>query len=125
MRRAPVVTLAVLATLAISIGANTAIFSVVNAVLIKPLAYPDADRLISVSLAFPVMRIDDLESARPAHEVSVSGIRTPVREQPGYLRRLRHADRASHVSTLPRADTGAAAAGMAVAQGIDRLYARV
>jgi predicted permease len=63
MRRTPVVTLAVLATLAIGIGANTAIFSVINGVLIKPLPYPDADRLISVSLASPVMRIADLESA--------------------------------------------------------------
>jgi hypothetical protein len=63
MRRTPVVTLAVLATLGIGIGANTAIFSVINGVLIKPLPYADADRLISVSLASQVMRIDDLDSA--------------------------------------------------------------
>jgi predicted permease len=63
MWRTPPVTAAVLATLAIGIGANTAIFGVVNGVLIKPLPYPDADRLISVSLASPVMRIADLESA--------------------------------------------------------------
>ena len=63
MGRTPPVTLAVLATLAIGIGANTAIFTVVNGVLIKPLPYPDADRLVSISLASPVMRIDDLDSA--------------------------------------------------------------
>jgi predicted permease len=63
MRRAPAVTLAVLATLAIGIGANTAVFSLVDAILIRPLPYPEADRLISISLASPVMRIEDLESA--------------------------------------------------------------
>jgi predicted permease len=63
MRRTPVVTVAVLATLAVGIGANTAIFSVINGVLIKPLPYPGADRLISVSLTSRVMQIADLESA--------------------------------------------------------------
>ena len=42
--RNPVFTAAVLLTLTIGIGANTAVFSVVNSVLLKPLPYPDADR---------------------------------------------------------------------------------
>jgi len=63
MRRTPVVTLAVIATLAIGIGANTAIFSVVNGVLIKPLPYPDSDRLITMSHSAPGVKVADVSSA--------------------------------------------------------------
>jgi predicted permease len=61
--RTPAVTLAALATLAIGIGANTAIFSVVNGILIRPLPYPEANRLVWISHTSPVLRIDDLGSA--------------------------------------------------------------
>src|SRR6059058_801593 len=56
-RRAPGLTFLVVVSLAIGIGATTAIFSVVNALLLKPLPYPDPERLAVLWLRSPGINI--------------------------------------------------------------------
>jgi putative ABC transport system permease protein len=75
--RAPGFTAVAVVTLALGIGANTAIFSVVRSVLLAPLPFADPDRLISVWHAYPPAQpraavsapgFDDLRQARHIFE---------------------------------------------------------
>ncbi len=60
-------TLATLLTLALAIGANTAIFTVLNAVLLRPLPYAEPDRLVTLFNAYPKFGIERGQSSVPGY----------------------------------------------------------
>ncbi len=63
LSRSPVLQAITLITLAIGIGANTAIFSLVNSILWKPLSFPDSGRLVAVWQKAPGMNLESLDAS--------------------------------------------------------------
>ena len=58
LRRSPSFTLVVLATLALGVGVTTAVFSLVNGMLLSPLPYADAERVMTLWEANPQLDIE-------------------------------------------------------------------
>jgi len=65
LRKNPGYTLVTVLTLALGIGANTAIFSVVNGVVLKPLPYPNPSRLVYITSQFPGLGFDQFWVSAP------------------------------------------------------------
>jgi len=63
--RKPTFTIVAVLTLALGVGANTAIFSIVNAVLLRSLPYPDPDRLVRVFFNEPGVGLRDVAFSKP------------------------------------------------------------
>jgi predicted permease len=61
--RTPMFTLITLIMLGVSVGANTAVFSVLESILLKPLLYPEPDQLVGVWLTAPRINIKELPTS--------------------------------------------------------------
>ena len=65
LRKSPGYAIVTILTLALGIGANTAIFSVVNGVILKPLLFSEPDRLIFITSQFPSLGFDQFWVSSP------------------------------------------------------------
>lgn len=64
LSKSPSVVLVAVLALALGIGANTALFTVVNAVLLRPLPYPESERLMQLARYYPGFDVSSLSAAK-------------------------------------------------------------
>ena len=97
---APVFTAVTVLTLALGIGANSAIFSLVNAVLLRPLGYEDPERLMMIHEIIPESRVPRF-GVSPTDYLDLVQYQTPSRTSASTVRGLR----SSPGRAIPRASS--------------------
>jgi predicted permease len=65
LRKTPGFTVTTLATVAICVGANLAIFAVINSILLRPLPFPQSDRLVTIYNTYPKAGVQDDGASLP------------------------------------------------------------
>jgi putative ABC transport system permease protein len=95
--KSPGFTVVAVITLALGIGANTAVFSVVDQVLLHPLPYPDSNRIVKVSQTFEGISTDDASSANYLDWVSQNQVFAEMAASHGWQGSLSTGDRPERV----------------------------
>ncbi len=97
MMRSPGFTLVAVITLALGIGATTAVFSVVDEVLLHPLPYPDSDRIVKVAETYQGVAGDDASPANYLDWVAQNSVFAQMAASRGWAASLSAGDRPERV----------------------------